>query len=195
MELVWPSLRYLSGYVAALERGWSSHTERAAEAVQEELQKISTDPARFIAELVDREAKGSSITLPDGSKVPRLPGYKRWMWDGEFCGEIGLRWQPGTHALPPHCLGHIGYGAVPWKRRQGYATEALRQMLSAARSEGLRYVEITTDPSNIASRRVIEANGGILVEQFIKPPQFGSTDGLRFRIALDRSSDPSAAIN
>jgi predicted acetyltransferase len=45
-------------------------------------------------------------------------------------------------------------------------------------------VEITTDPNNIPSRRVIEANGGISVEHFIKPPQFGSKPGLRFRIQL-----------
>ena len=35
---------------------------------------------------VDREAKGPPVILPDGRTVPRLPGYSRWMWDGEFCG-------------------------------------------------------------------------------------------------------------
>jgi predicted acetyltransferase len=45
-------------------------------------------------------------------------------------------------------------------------------------------VEITTDPDNIASQRVIEANGGIFVEHFIKPQQFGCKPGLRFRIML-----------
>jgi len=45
-------------------------------------------------------------------------------------------------------------------------------------------VEITTDPDNIASQRVIDANGGILVEHFIKPQQFGCKPGLRFRITL-----------
>lgn len=58
-------------------------------------------------------------------------------------------------------------------------------MLPAAKSEGLEYVEITTDPSNIASQRVIRANGGFLFEQFVKPPPFGSIDGLRFRIVLE----------
>ena len=95
-----------------------------------------------------------------------------------------LRWQPGTHALPPHCLGHIGYAVVPWKQRRGYATRALALLLPQARAEGMSYVEITTDPENIASRRVIEANGGVLIERFVKPAQFGSTPGLRYRVTL-----------
>jgi predicted acetyltransferase len=124
------------------------------------------------------------VTLPDGSKVPRLPGFRRWLWDGELSGSIGFRWQRGTEALPPYCLGHIGYAVVPWKQRRGYATQALRELLPQAAAEGLRYVEITTEPENTASRRVIEANGGRLVEHFNKPPQFGSTPGLRYRIDL-----------
>ena len=108
-----------------------------------------------------------------------------WMWDGEFCGQIGFRWQPGTADLPPTCLGHIGYSVVPWKRRMGYATQALADILPEARSVGLPYVELTTDADNIASRRVIEANGGILVEQFAKPAAYGGAASLRFRIALE----------
>jgi len=132
----------------------------------------------------DREAKGPPVTLPDGSTVRRLPGFRRWLWDGEFCGSIGFRWQEGTTALPPHCLGHIGYAVVPWKQRLGYAKAALAQLLPEAKSIGLSFVEITTDPDNAASQRVILSNGGVLVEQFTKPLQFGGKPGLRYRIKL-----------
>jgi predicted acetyltransferase len=57
-------------------------------------------------------------------------------------------------------------------------------MLSEARGEGLSYVEVTTDPDNLASQRVIEANGGVLHERFAKPASLGGTTGLRYRIAL-----------
>ena len=108
------------------------------------------------------------------------------MWDGEFAGSINLRWQDGTTDLPPHCLGHIGYSVVPWKRRLGYATEALRRMLPLAREVGpwLSFVEITTDPDNIGSQRVVEASGGVLVERFDKGPAYGSAEGLRYRVPL-----------
>ena len=95
MDLVWPDAQYLSGHVDALQQGWSPDTLRP-QAALDELARIAADPDRFVSEQVDREAKGSPLTLPDGSTVPRLPGYHMWMWDGEFCGSIGLRWQIGT---------------------------------------------------------------------------------------------------
>ena len=182
MHLVRPGPEYLASYVAALERGWSADNERGLEATREELSRIQSDAAAFLASMEDREAKGPPITLPDGSAAKRLPSVRRWLWDGEFCGSIGLRWQPGTTALPLYCLGHIGYAVVPWKQCLGYAKSALRLILPEAKAVGLPYVEITTDPDNIASQRVIEANGGIFVEHFIKPEQFGCKPGLRFRI-------------
>jgi predicted acetyltransferase len=106
------------------------------------------------------------------------------MWDGEFCGTIGFRWQRGTTELPPYCLGHIGYAVVPWKRRLGYATRALGLLLPLAKEEGLEYVELTTDADNIPSRRVIESNGGVVVEHFNKPAGYGGAPSLRFRIPL-----------
>jgi predicted acetyltransferase len=45
-------------------------------------------------------------------------------------------------------------------------------------------VELTTDPGNVGAQRVIAANGGRLVERFIKPDVFGGAEGLRFRILL-----------
>ena len=185
MNLVWPALDYLPGYVDALERGWSPDNLLGEAVAREHLAHIAIDPNGFVTSLVDREAKGQPIALPDGTMVNRLPGYVRWMWDGKFCGTIGFRWQPGTEALPPTCLGHIGYTVVPWKRRRGYATQALREMLKDAAAEGLRYVEITTRPDNIASQRVIEANGGSMLGEFTTPAALGGHRELRHRIPLD----------
>lgn len=100
MELVRPDPKHLASYFAALERG--------VEAAREELSPIQADAAAFLAGMEDREAKGPPITLPDGSSArrPRASGA------GDFCGSIGLRWQPGTTALPPYCLGHIEHAPL-----------------------------------------------------------------------------------
>jgi predicted acetyltransferase len=184
MILVWPSRAYLPEYVAALERGWSADNLRGRAAADEELQRIAVDPDAFLASRVDREARGGDVTLPDGTTAPRLPGYSRWMWDGEFCGTINFRWQRGTEALPPYCLGHIGYSVVPWKQRRGYATRALGEILKGARAEGLRHVEITTIVDNVASQRVIERNGGVRIEEFVALAALGGQRHYRYRIDL-----------
>jgi predicted acetyltransferase len=183
LELVWPSHEYLPRYIHALESGWSPDNMRP-EASAEHLARIEAGADAFLTQQVDRDAKGPPITLPGGAVVPRLPGFSMWMWDGDFCGSIGFRWQRGTEELPPYCLGHIGYSVVPWKRNRGYATRALQLFLPYARAEGLAYVELTTDENNLPSQRVIEANGGTVIEQFTKPPEYGGAESLRYRITL-----------
>ncbi|MET3518412.1 GNAT family N-acetyltransferase [Mesorhizobium abyssinicae] len=184
VEIVKPALEHLPSYKAALERGWSPDNVRLEEATREQLAAIEEDPFAFLAGLDDPEGRGPPITLPDGTMVPRLPGFRRWIWDGEAAGSIGFRWQPGTAALPSHVLGHIGYAVVPWKRGRGYATEALRLMLDEARAVGLPFVEITAKPQNPASHKVILANGGRFVGRFFEDAAYGGAESLRFRIDL-----------
>ncbi len=178
LQLLEPSLAHLPGYAEALARGWSPNNVRDVSA--EQLDAIRKDREAFVAELL---SQAGTVRLPDGTEVQKLPNRVRWMWDGAFAGQIGLRWQPGTDALPDHVLGHIGFAVVPWKRRQGYATRALAAMLPMARDVGLKRVEITTDADNRASQRVIEANGGRLIGAFVNP-QFGSEPKLRYVIDL-----------
>jgi predicted acetyltransferase len=184
MELVQGRREHLASYVAALRSGWCADNVRGAEAAREELEQIDADPAAFLAGLYDPDGKGAPIKMPDGSTRKRLPGFRKWMWDGEFCGSIGFRWVPGTEELPAYVLGHIGYSVVPWKQRRGYATQAVRAILPEARARGLRHLTVTTDPDNVASQRVIIASGGVLVRRFTKAPEYGGHEGLWFRIDL-----------
>ncbi len=183
LELVEPSELYADAWTDALRRGWSPNTERP-EAAQELLEEYAQDPTGVLTTLQGKLPADATVTLPDGTLVPRLPGFSRWMWDGEFCGSINLRWQTGTTDLPPHCLGHIGYAVVPWKQRRGYASAALGLMLPMAAEQGLPFVEITTDDDNLASQKVVTANGGVLVERFTKPATSRSGVCLRWRVDL-----------
>ena len=183
MELRWPSEIELPGYVDALERGWSPNTIDAGAGLVE-FEAIRHDPEAFLASLVDPEGAGPPIPMPDGTFGQRLPGFRKWMWDGEFCGSIGFRWQPGTEQLPPYVLGHVGYSVVPWKRRLGYATAAVRAIMSDAAREGLRWIEITCDVDNLASQGVIVGAGGTFVERFTYPGEYVKGDGFRYRVAI-----------
>ena len=183
-RLVRPAADHLAEYRDALRRGWSPDNVRTTHTAREHLAAIDEDAAAFLAAHDDPDAKLGPIELPDGSRVARLPSFKRWIWADGLCGAIGFRWQPGTTALPPTALGHVGYAVVPWRRREGHATRALGLLLAEIAPLGLPWVELTTEPGNAASVAVIRANGGVLVEHFTTGPEYGTRPGLRFRIDL-----------
>lgn len=156
LALLPPSLDRLEGYARALEAGWAPDESRDVRL--QTLAAVREDPAGFVRGLV---AQTGTFFAPDGTPVPRIPFRMYWIDDGEFCGTINLRWQPGTLELPSYVSGHVGYGVVPWKRNRGYARRALAMLLPEARALGLDRVLLTCDDDNHPSRRVILANGGV----------------------------------
>jgi predicted acetyltransferase len=85
-----------------------------------------------------------------------------------------------------HSGGHIGYVIRPSKRRSGYGTAILRLGLDIARARGLQRVLLTCDETNIASRKIIEANGGQLENAVVVEGQTALK--LRYWINLDETS-------
>jgi predicted acetyltransferase len=156
LRLVAPNEAMLPRYAAALERGWSPNTLHDVSG--EQLAALREDAAAFLADLTDQSG---TVLQPDGSRLPRIPFRVFWIWDGDFCGAINLRFLPGREDLLPYVSGHVGYAVVPWKRRRGYATRSLALVLPVARGIGLRRILVTCDETNLASRKVILANGGV----------------------------------
>lgn len=183
LTLLRPSLERLPLLVEALQRSLEEGSLETWYA-QDQVRRAQEDPQTFLSESEDMEGRGF-VTLPDGSQTPRLPGFNRWMWDGQICGTINFRWQTGTTDLPPQCLGHIGYEVFSWKRNRGYATEALKLMLDEVAPLGIPYVELVTNPDNLGSQKTITNNDGYLVEEFTKVESQGGGKALRFRIELE----------
>lgn len=90
-----------------------------------------------------------------------VPTTELWYVSGqEYLGTVMIR-----HRLTPELQregGHIGYHVVPAKRRRGYATAMLASALDRCRADNMTEVLVTCHEDNIASRRVIEVNGGKL---------------------------------
>ena len=181
MEIVRPSLEMLESYRQGLVKVLELGDDLNPEYVEDQLKKIADSAQRFVELQDDPDGLGGDVPLPDGTFVPRLPGFSRWMWDGDVCGSINFRWRRGSTDLPDYCLGHIGYGVFPWKRGKGYATQALGQLVDEVRVLTMPFVEFVTDPENLISQKVILANGGVLHEKFEITEQRGGGEGLRFR--------------
>ncbi len=94
-----------------------------------------------------------------------------------------MRHTPGKRdELPEHLASHIYYEITPDERRKGYATSALSITKTEAKKIGLKEIIVTCDEDNIASKKVIEANGGEFLEATFIP----SIDQamLRYKIVL-----------
>jgi GNAT superfamily N-acetyltransferase len=125
--------------------------------------------ARYVAALLDDVvhpgAPDRYVLRAFGVRLePPLDGYVPqtvlWWVDGdEYLGRINLR-----HPLNRSLLrrgGNIGYEIRPRARRRGHATAMLAAALPLAAALGVAEARIDCDVANVASRRVIEKNGGV----------------------------------
>jgi predicted acetyltransferase len=89
-----------------------------------------------------------------------VPCTTLWWVDGDtYLGRLSIR-----HELKGWLAdygGHIGYDVRPSARRHGHATAMLRAALPVAAGLGIDRALLSCDADNIASRRVIEVNGGV----------------------------------
>jgi predicted acetyltransferase len=116
------------------------------------------------------------IVMADGINLQ--PGYvpQTVFWvideDGEAIGMVRVR-----HYLNDKLReqgGHIGYYIRRDKRNKGYGKEVLHQALEQLRKIGERRALLTVNMDNIASIKVIQANGGVFESEG------RNTDGQRF---------------
>lgn len=151
-----PDIKYQDSFLAGLRE---FHQE--GRMLQYDFQIVSEGFERFLYHLK---------TQQDRTKLPPyiVPQSHFWLIDDdEFIGILSLRRELNDTFI--RIGGHIGYQVRPSKRRRGYGKELLRQGLQKAKELSFTRVLLTCDEDNIASKKVIESNGGqfenaILVE-------------------------------
>jgi predicted acetyltransferase len=112
--------------------------------------------ARYL-EVLEEQERGIGLPTPHHVPSTFLLAFR----DDRVVGRTSIRHH--LNGRLERIGGHIGYVVVPEFRRQGYATEILRQSLELARDRlGLHRALVTCDEDNVASQRVVEKNGGVL---------------------------------
>lgn len=121
------------------------------------------------------------LDLPDGG----VRNTTFWLVeDGEIVGVSNLR-----HRMTEKLRllgGHIGFGVRPSAQGRGVAKELLKQTLIQAGRLGLSEVLVICLKENMASSRVIEANGGRLESEYSMPEY----DGLlqRYTVPINKTA-------
>ncbi|NSW92421.1 MAG: GNAT family N-acetyltransferase [Firmicutes bacterium] len=171
VRLVYPSVEYKESFIAANEEYKSM-----GEAF-ENIEKLEADFVGYIDRL-NNYRKG--IDLPENW----VPYTTFWLVEGnegnEYIGTGYVR-----HALTNNLKaigGHIGYGIRPSCRRKGYGRFILKLLLEEAAKLGIRNALVTCSPDNEGSKRIIEANGGILLDEIIAELDGKPRKTLRYRI-------------
>ncbi len=96
-----------------------------------------------------------------------LPTSEFELVDGDkVVGFIQIRHKPSHgDGVPAHLASHIYYEIRNEYRGKGYGKFILQLGLREAKKIGLTEVFVTCFESNIASRKIIEASGGVLIDE------------------------------
>ena len=169
LRLVSPADEYRDSYLAALRE-----FQAEGRYADKDLAELARDFPAYVRGLCGRADRAH---VAPG----RVPETVLWLVDGgTYVGRLSIR-----HELNEYLSligGHIGYDIRPSLRRRGYGMQILRLALPHARALGLARVLVTCDETNIASRKIIEANGGLLENAVTEPGAAEAT--LRFWITL-----------
>lgn len=150
-RLVLPEAAYKDSYIAAVyEYICAGHRD----LWQPEILRANFD--EYLQTLRDKESAPLAGMAPATLYWLVAPG-------GIYVGELDLR-----HVLTDDLRrfgGHIGYSIRPSLRRRGYGRLICRLGIEEARARGIGDILITCADDNIASRKIIEANGGMLIDR------------------------------
>ena len=148
-KLVLPSIKYKKSYYQFLDE--SIKDGRISKGKVDKIK--STNFSEYIKSVKD-------LSKGVGVEKGFVPVTEYWLIDNDvFIGNFVVR-----HKLNKKLMstgGGVGYTIRPSKRGKGYGKEVLKFGLKKVKRLGFNKVLITCDKDNTASKKIIEANGGV----------------------------------
>lgn len=173
LKLELPSRDLLSSYVDCIQELVDEGLRPNEQELREQIKKISVNPDWYFTEWQ---------RLSDGKDLKQNKVSKITYWIVMNNIVVGtLVFKPMLQSDHPY-PSHIGYAIKTSERGKGYATAAVRQAILMARNEyGITEIHMACNADNLASKMVIEKNGGIAQTPYTNP------DGevkLRYKISV-----------
>jgi predicted acetyltransferase len=156
--LVTPDVRYQESFLAAMAEFAAEGRSGDGSGIGRDLERWTgrwESEAGFAAYVAERVRERDHVDDPDWVLNTNL----WWVDDQGYIGRMSIRHE--LNEWLREVGGHIGYDVRPSRRREGHATAMLAAALPIARDLGIDRALLTCDDDNIASRLVIERNGGI----------------------------------
>ncbi len=152
MKLISPSVAYFKSYQEAL----AEFTEKDISGFWKFFGPAN-DAETYIQKIQQYEHEA-------GLEKGMVPASIFWLIDEEeFVGHVSIRHE--LNDFLKRVGGHIGYAIRPSAHRKGYGSNILKLALPHAKTLGIKEALVTCDEINIASRKIIEKNGGVFREQ------------------------------
>lgn len=149
IKLVNPSRRYKDSYLEFLQE-----SQKEGRNMDLNIKNLRANFESFIKQL---NGYREGISLPKGY----VPESRFWLVNGNnFIGSVSIRHH--LTGLLNKVGGHIGYEIRSNERKKGYGKKILSLALKKAKQLGIKKALITCDITNIGSKKIIEANGGVL---------------------------------
>jgi ribosomal-protein-alanine N-acetyltransferase len=126
----------------------------------------------------------------------RAPWYVRAIVlaqdDRPMIGHIGFHGPPGVNARRDPDAVELGYTIFPEHRRRGYATEAVRALIAAAETQGVRRFVASVGPENEPSLAIVRRLGFVEVGR-----HWDDEDGeeLEFELSSDGRGDEAGTVS
>jgi predicted acetyltransferase len=162
-ELILPNKKYLKGNTEYIKELFD-----IGELNQEEFDSkiaLRQEADAFISSLLNKTEEGIKIQI-------------YWLIDKDkFIGTIRINTDLSEKFT---ASGNIGYVIRPSEYGKGYGTKILQLGIEKAKELGMKEVLISCREDNIASRKIIEKNGGIFLES--KPGKLDEPSSLYYKI-------------
>ena len=146
-----PQQRFKASYIEAV---WEYISEKRTVSWHPEILRQRFDEYLRVLEQAETDPLAGMV-----------PASRFWLVgaDRRYLGDVDVR----RHLNEALCRfgGHIGYKIRPSERRKGYGKLICRLGIEEARKLGIGDILITCDDDNIASCKIIEANGGFLQDK------------------------------
>jgi len=153
-RLVKPSGEYMDSYIEACRE----YAEAGLD-IYDGFHGENPTPELIKNLLTKYENESRGIDLPEGW----VPCTAFWLVDqNEYIGSGNIRYAL-TEPLKKFG-GHIGYEIRPSKWGHGYGTLQLKLLLTETARLGIENAILTCSAGNVASIRVMEKNGGVLID-------------------------------